>query len=710
MRENWEIHWKDYYQILQVHPSAEPEVIKAAYDRLARKYHPDVNQTSTASQKMKDLNEAFEILGNPEKKARYDSVYQSHTKTDGESDEKHSPAPKPKPEVSPQVIRFHDVRPGEAKTETFIIKNSGGPCSKVFLSNPSYWIKIVRQIQLSSTNKLPMSVEIEVTGEDWGKNYTDNIVIKLDDVETHIRVELQTIPKFVPKRRHVFPAWIYFAGLFVIILLSILLWQGMKLTGGGVKTSQGLPVSPPSTTVGSTETNMPSTETATITQIPSSVASAPRVTSVPTTIPAKTVITITPLPTSATSIPSSAPKPTSTVPATTSSPVKTPMNQVVIIPDANLQIAIRQTINKPTGDIFNSDLQIMTLLNARSRNIASLVGLEYCSNLSYLMLDGNQITDISPIASLTQLTQVYLSDNRITTLPKLVVSNKLTMLLLGGNQISDMTPLSSMANLTRLELSINPIKNISPLSSLTKLTQLDLDNTQISDISALSSLANLSSLYLYDNTISDISPLLANSGLSNGDTIDIRNNPLNDTSISTCIPQLQTRGVNVVFTLPPVPSGIILQDGLTTGDDGDSTTWGTTQIRGQYWTPVTAYKISAIEIYMRRVGQPGNAVLVIKSCDGTQLIGQELTRVSVSPAKVSQNNSWVRFEVPDVSLEPSKSYWWGVFAEYGSIPANYYAIRYDEHNGYPKGTMWNFSKGVSQPYAQFDDLFKIYGQ
>jgi DnaJ-class molecular chaperone len=36
MKGNWENHWKDYYQILQVHPSAKPEVVKAAYDKLAR--------------------------------------------------------------------------------------------------------------------------------------------------------------------------------------------------------------------------------------------------------------------------------------------------------------------------------------------------------------------------------------------------------------------------------------------------------------------------------------------------------------------------------------------------------------------------------------------------------------------------------------------------------------------------------------------------
>ena len=70
MKENWEIHWKDYYKILQVQPSAETEVIKAAYERLARKYHPDVNRDSNASQRMKELNEAFEIIGDPEKRSR----------------------------------------------------------------------------------------------------------------------------------------------------------------------------------------------------------------------------------------------------------------------------------------------------------------------------------------------------------------------------------------------------------------------------------------------------------------------------------------------------------------------------------------------------------------------------------------------------------------------------------------------------------------
>jgi DnaJ-class molecular chaperone len=55
MEDNWETRWKGYYKIHQVHPSAEQEVIKAAYDRLARKYHPDLNKDKAADQDVRHL-------------------------------------------------------------------------------------------------------------------------------------------------------------------------------------------------------------------------------------------------------------------------------------------------------------------------------------------------------------------------------------------------------------------------------------------------------------------------------------------------------------------------------------------------------------------------------------------------------------------------------------------------------------------------------
>ncbi len=79
--KSWELHWKDYYKILQVHVSAEPEVIKAAYDKLARKYHPDVNQNPTANERMTDINEAFEVLSDPERRKQYHAIWLQRTGT-----------------------------------------------------------------------------------------------------------------------------------------------------------------------------------------------------------------------------------------------------------------------------------------------------------------------------------------------------------------------------------------------------------------------------------------------------------------------------------------------------------------------------------------------------------------------------------------------------------------------------------------------------
>ncbi|TMC69295.1 MAG: J domain-containing protein [Chloroflexi bacterium] len=64
----------DFYRVLQVDPSADPDVIEAAYKRLAFKFHPDHNRgDSLAEEHMKRINEAFRVLGRPDLRADYDA-------------------------------------------------------------------------------------------------------------------------------------------------------------------------------------------------------------------------------------------------------------------------------------------------------------------------------------------------------------------------------------------------------------------------------------------------------------------------------------------------------------------------------------------------------------------------------------------------------------------------------------------------------------
>ena len=68
------MQYKDYYEILGVKRDATEAEIKSAYRKLARKYHPDVNKTKEAESKFKDINEAYEVLGDKQKRQRYDSL------------------------------------------------------------------------------------------------------------------------------------------------------------------------------------------------------------------------------------------------------------------------------------------------------------------------------------------------------------------------------------------------------------------------------------------------------------------------------------------------------------------------------------------------------------------------------------------------------------------------------------------------------------
>jgi molecular chaperone DnaJ len=62
----------DYYDVLGVSRDADKEEIKRAYRRLARKYHPDVNKEADAEEKFKEINRAYEVLSEPETRARFD--------------------------------------------------------------------------------------------------------------------------------------------------------------------------------------------------------------------------------------------------------------------------------------------------------------------------------------------------------------------------------------------------------------------------------------------------------------------------------------------------------------------------------------------------------------------------------------------------------------------------------------------------------------
>ena len=80
------MEYKDYYKILGVDKNTSQDDIKKAYRKLAKKYHPDLNPNDNkAQEKFKGINEAYEVLGDAEKKKKYDTFGSSANYSNGQN-------------------------------------------------------------------------------------------------------------------------------------------------------------------------------------------------------------------------------------------------------------------------------------------------------------------------------------------------------------------------------------------------------------------------------------------------------------------------------------------------------------------------------------------------------------------------------------------------------------------------------------------------
>ena len=245
----------------------------------------------------------------------------------------------------------------------------------------------------------------------------------------------------------------------------------------------------------------------------------------------------------------------------------TPLSNLTNLTD----LALSRNVISEVSELSN--LTNLERLSLSINTISDFTPLSNLTNLERLFFAGNTISDLTPLSNLTNLINLQGQNNNISDLSPLANLTNLGILYFHGNPISDVSPLANLTNLRTIGLNRtaisdvsafvsalsnstnlrsvflgqNGISDISALSSMTSLGYLVLHANAISDISALSNLTNLRTLLLYSNTITDLSPLVANTGLDEGDRIDVRNNPLSATSLNTHIPALQARGVNVQF-------------------------------------------------------------------------------------------------------------------------------------------------------------------
>ena len=188
----------------------------------------------------------------------------------------------------------------------------------------------------------------------------------------------------------------------------------------------------------------------------------------------------------------------------------------------NLKIAVEDALGIKDPNI--SDMATLIKLYAPQKNINSLIGLEYATNLVEIDIHKNKICKIDPISNCKKLRKLVAHENLINDISCLEKLPDIEELSLGWNPIKDISVIPPKADkLTRLGLGTIKIQDPSWIWRMKNLEHLVLRETGISNINGIQNLQKLKTIILFGNNIRDFRPLLYLSTLREW---DIRKNPI----------------------------------------------------------------------------------------------------------------------------------------------------------------------------------------
>ena len=231
-----------------------------------------------------------------------------------------------------------------------------------------------------------------------------------------------------------------------------------------------------------------------------------------------------------------------------------PVSELNIV-DANLRHCVDTAIAN-AGYVHISDIKVMTCALVNVTNLAGIEdltaleyldlnsnvyqgSLEYLSSLTALdtlILSGNLITDISPLANLSNLRRLDLGSrgvllglvkNQVADITVLKDLDKLEEVLIADNLVKDLTPLVNLPQLKTLDLTRNPIGDSTVIAQLTGLTDLVFNYATAIDHMHLAPLVNLRRLKMQRAEMTDVSFMAAMTQLT---TLDLSYNALSDIS------------------------------------------------------------------------------------------------------------------------------------------------------------------------------------
>ena len=197
------------------------------------------------------------------------------------------------------------------------------------------------------------------------------------------------------------------------------------------------------------------------------------------------------------------------------------MPSVVQFEDPVMEQLVRNTINKPEGEITDIDCEQVTTLDNydlrtdgmdydiyQAMKFHSLNDLQYFPNLTYLYLyKQSEIEDFSCITLCPLLVQLDLADCGIADIGFISEMPYLSSLYLSDNEVTDINPMIQCENLYYVAVDGNPLNDISELTKLKNLYYLSFNVEQIKDIGMLKQCENLKNLCIYRHDETDLSAL-----------------------------------------------------------------------------------------------------------------------------------------------------------------------------------------------------------
>ncbi|MEY2932451.1 MAG: hypothetical protein RL033_3200 [Pseudomonadota bacterium] len=189
----------------------------------------------------------------------------------------------------------------------------------------------------------------------------------------------------------------------------------------------------------------------------------------------------------------------------------------VALNDAALEAEVRRKASKAEGELTVADLKKVRSVDL-TRGGKSVDYLDPCAfpqltQLRHLYLAGGELSDLTPIASLTFLEGLRASANKVSSLAPLKGMRAMDRLDLGRTQVRDLTPLKGMTKLTELQLDDTPVDDIGVLASLSSLERLSIKRTRVSDLTPLKGLRKLKFLYVGGSPAADNVTAVQRAGL-----------------------------------------------------------------------------------------------------------------------------------------------------------------------------------------------------